>query len=596
MDPRQALRSVRAWLAPQPEGPRVVALPEIGAVLGQRYELVRKLGAGAGAIVFHAHDRLLGVDVAIKVLLPDGIYVQTAAQSDGDLRAEARRCLGLTHPNIVRVYTYERDDHWEFLVMELVDGEDLVKFRARQPRQRVAPPETVRIGIACLDALAYAHEHGILHNDVKPGNILIDRRGSIRLCDFGLSRLAEAEVQRDLIAGSPVYMAPERIRGRAGDGRSDLYSLAATLYTILAGAPPFGREEDLAMAGHLAHDMPANDDIPAPLDRILRKAMAKQPEDRYGSARAMRDALAQYAETLHHEALLEVPVGDGQTSPPPIERGDAPKYAGAPAAPTLTARLQTPTPVRVSITPPPAARPAAGAAARTSTPAPPADTARPAAPAYAPTVRVHRAPPGMAWIPAATLDQGPRIVDVPGFFLDTTPVTNARFKAYLDATHDTPPSHWLGARVPRGKEEHPVVGVDLAQARRFAAWAGRRLPTESEWLSALHGAQGRAFPWGDGCDGHRCQCPRAGAGDTAPVGQRPNNASPDGVLDLLGNVWEWVDPDPRLPHPEAGRGVALGGSFKHACTDPGRPPRSEIDSAKAYLYLGFRCAVDEATP
>lgn len=611
MDPREALRSVRAWLSPQPDPPRVGASPDVGALLGARYELVKRLGTGAGAAVFRAHDRLLAVDVAVKVLLRDGIYAHATAGVEGDLRAEARRSLALTHPNIVRVYTYEKDQTWEYLVMELVEGEDLARYRARQPNHRVIPPEAVQIGIACLDALAFAHEHGLLHNDVKPGNVLIDHQGSVRLCDFGLARLASVEVQRASVGGSPVYMAPERIRGRTGDARSDLYSLGATLYAITSGAPPFGGDDGRAMAGHLEEDLPIHDDVPAPLDRILRRAMAKQPEERFASAREMRDALAQYAEQYSVESTLELAVSDGLTpvmqpprseSPPTRQLGPAtPRPVRVRVDPHPLSHPEPPfdatpdAPTRPSVAPPPlAATPAAPvrAAPAPATPAPEAPATPTGVRLYEPTVTMRPKVDGAAWIAPVTLDHVGKHLEVHGFYLETSPVTNARFKAYLDATHDTPPSHWLGTKVPAHKADHPVVGVDLGQARRFAAWAGRRLPTEAEWIAALRGAQGRPFPWGKDCATQSCQCPRAGVGDTAPVGARPGNATPEGVLDLLGNVWEWVENDPRLPPPEPGRGVALGGSFRHACLDPGTPPRSEIDATKAYLYLGFRCAID----
>lgn len=550
--------------------------PTVGAILGDRYRLDLRLGAGAGAAVYKARDVVLEIDVAIKVLLLDGLYAAAAAADAGslaaDLRAEARATLRLSHPNIVRVHTYERDGKWEYLVMELIDGVDLARMRSQYPDKRLPVDLVMQIGVASLDALAYAHEHGIVHNDVKPGNILIDASRTVKVCDFGLARLAERDVKDNLIAGSPVYMAPERIRGESGDGRSDVYSMGATLYALATGQAPFGRENTTAIRGHLLKNVPLTSDMPADLERIVRHALAKDPEDRFPTASAMRDALQRCHDTWRRGLEEEVALGSETAPVAPVRRATANPPDEGP-------------------------RPARARRTRTDGPrAAPADEAQSeptvVAPATVPAVS-YRPPEGMVLVPERPVTVRHVAVEVASFFVDETPVTNEAWRRYLEATGVAPPSHWLGQRPPKGKERHPVVGITLDEARLYAKWARRRLPTEAEWMAVVRGRTGeRRFPWGTTCEGKGCQCPKSGASDTAAVDAHPAGVTPEGARDLLGNVWEWVEPDARLGKPEVGRAIALGGSFKQLCSVPGEVPRTEIGANNAYLYLGFRCAAD----
>lgn len=580
------------------------AAPPVGTLLSGRYQLMSQLGQGGGSCVYRATDRFLDVDVAVKVLLLDGMF----STGDGrglaaSLRSEARASLRLTHPNIVRVFTYEKDGDWEFLVMEFIDGEDLAHRRSHFEGRRLPMEEVLNVGIACCDALAYAHDHGFIHNDIKPGNVLIDTDGNIKVIDFGLASLAEREAREEVGAGSPVYMAPERIRGESGDGRSDLYSLGATLYTLAAGRPPFGKDARAAMRGHLKGNLPVIEGVPAELDGILRRAMAKRADDRFAHAAEMRDALAYLLD--HESEPPEVHVSDGSTpipirqplgggTPPPVDpRGRAVRPPATAPEPAFAA------PQGASSAGPWKSSPAQGTSAAGPWKAPASFSSagpapvrpEPAAPApvvvEAPVIRV---PPGMIRMSARSVEVRGLRVDVPAYHLDPTPVTNDAYARFVAEKGEPPPSHWLHRKPPPGKGDHPVVGVTLDQARRYAAWAGKRLPTEAEWMAAARGVESRPFPWGDTCQASHCQCPKASPDDTAPVHAHRSGATSEGVLDLLGNVWEWVEPDARLPAPEAGRGVALGGSFKHVCKVAGEVPRSEIDAMKSYVYLGFRCA------
>jgi formylglycine-generating enzyme required for sulfatase activity len=181
-------------------------------------------------------------------------------------------------------------------------------------------------------------------------------------------------------------------------------------------------------------------------------------------------------------------------------------------------------------------------------------------------------------------------VEVAEFLLDRAPVSNQEYAAFLDATGASPPAHWMGGRPPANKLGHPVVGVSLEEARQYAAWRGKRLPTSAEWECAARGPDGTAFPWGDAFEPDRCRCPEGGAEGTSPVDEYPLGATLEGCIDLVGNVWEWTERDERLPAPDEGFAWVFGGSFRHPCGRDGRIARSSVAMANSYEYLGFRCA------
>lgn len=210
--------------------------------------------------------------------------------------------------------------------------------------------------------------------------------------------------------------------------------------------------------------------------------------------------------------------------------------------------------------------------------------------------RVHlsgheEAPDGMALIRARSVRYLDQQVAVLPFYLDKAPVTNRQYRKFAVETGDAPPPHWTGWKPPRGYEDHPVVGVDLAAARRYAAWRGVRLPTEVEWASAVKGPGGeRRFPWGPTCDGLRCHCPLMGHTGPGPVKAHPSGATPEGCEDMYGNVWEWTEPSPRYDPAKAGHTRVLGGSYAHRCTAWGGIPMTEVLASKGHVYVGFRCA------
>lgn len=514
-------------------------LPRPGDVLEERYEIVSMLGKGGAGAVFRGVDRMLGFDVAIKMLTADGFMGAGASPIDADLRSEAVAAMRLAHPLIARVYHYERRRGVEYLVMEYVPGNNLFEI-ARDRGAAFSVDEALQIGIDVCDALAYAHSEGVIHNDIKPRNILRDARGMTKVCDFGLARRAgchETDSGR-AIAGTAAYICPERIRGEPVDARGDLYSLGATLYALVHGAPPFGSRSNEALRGHVRSEVPRSPHIPDALEAVLRRALAKRPEERFGSAEDMAHALSavQRARGMVKSHL----------------RSQEPKAVPVPA-------------------PVPAPAPA------------PAPAAKPAAP--------QPLPPGMARLAPRRVSDHGQEVELAAFDLDIHPVTNADYARFVAATHEPPPDWWVGRAPPADKADHPVTGVSLAEARAYAAWAGKRLPTSLEWLAALRGEENRRMPWGDACRPEECNCPRTSGADTAAVGVRAGNATPEGVRDLLGNVWEWTEVVPGAAPEEQGYHYVFGGSFRHQCgADGDEPPRTVVNAHAAYRYLGFRCA------
>jgi formylglycine-generating enzyme required for sulfatase activity len=199
----------------------------------------------------------------------------------------------------------------------------------------------------------------------------------------------------------------------------------------------------------------------------------------------------------------------------------------------------------------------------------------------------------MVRVPARQFTYGGVGVDAASFLLDVHPVTNAKYAAFVAAEGALAPAWWSGSTPPTDRLDHPVTGVNLAAARAYARWAGKRLPTAEEWLSAAHAVRGGRFPWGDACSAATCQCAGTGAKGTSEVGAHPAGTTPDGVADLYGNTWEWTERGALLRPEHDGTSFAFGASYRHGCSAPaGLVPRAEVSVVSEYPYLGFRCAAD----
>jgi serine/threonine-protein kinase len=324
-------------------------------LLARRYRLVRRLARGGMAEVWEAVDEILSRPVAVKILLPhlaaDEAFVTR-------FRREAVAAARLSHPHIVAVFDTWTDDGYEGIVMELVRGTTL---RAVLDEQGALPPRRVAaVGAQVADALEVAHRGGLIHRDVKPGNILLTEDGRVLVTDFGIAKASEATsdlTEVGQVVGTAKYLSPEQVEGRPLDPRSDVYALGVVLYEAATGRPPFAADNVTATALARLHSQPAapralRGDVPPALEAIVMRAMARRPDDRFPSAAAMRDALEHVdlrppsfddatATTRPDPTAAYYPVGATATYPAgPATYPGATTYAPAPPAPAAV-RVRT---------------------------------------------------------------------------------------------------------------------------------------------------------------------------------------------------------------------------------------------------------------
>ena len=278
---------------------------ETPRIYSGRYELTHLIARGGMAQVYRALDRQLERPVALKVLFPELSVDRTFVER---FRREAQAAANLSHPNIVPVFDWGEDDGSYFIVMEYIDGRPLSAV-LRDP-QRIAPRQIATIGAGVAAALAFAHRHGVVHRDVKPGNVIITPDGDVKVTDFGIARAMNTEeslTQTGAVMGTAAYFSPEQAEGKGVDSRSDIYSLGVVLYEMSVGRPPFTGDSPVAVASKHVRDMPvlpreANPSVPPALQAVIMKAMAKNPDDRYASAEELRADLLRFADGRPVEA------------------------------------------------------------------------------------------------------------------------------------------------------------------------------------------------------------------------------------------------------------------------------------------------------
>ncbi|MGH2657282.1 MAG: Stk1 family PASTA domain-containing Ser/Thr kinase [Actinomycetota bacterium] len=294
-------------------------------VLAGRYEIASLLGQGGMARVFRGTDRVLDRTVAVKVLSPQ---FADDDQFVARFRREAQAAAGLNHPNIVGVYDTGDQGDVHFIVMEYVEGRTLRDvIRGDGP---LLPERAAEIGEAVARALSSAHQAGLVHRDIKPGNIMLTREGEVKVMDFGIARTSTGDTltQTAAILGTASYLSPEQAQGLSVDTRSDIYSLGCVLYEMLTGRAPFIGDSPVAIAYMHVKEDPVppsrlNQDVPPTLDSVVLKCMAKNPANRYETAEELRADLERarrglptLATPLMADATEVVtgPVGAGETA------------------------------------------------------------------------------------------------------------------------------------------------------------------------------------------------------------------------------------------------------------------------------------------
>jgi len=265
-----------------------------------RYKILGELGRGAMGIVYKAEDPSLDRIVALKTIRL-GDEVEGRKEYERRFLLEAKAAGKLTHPNIVTIFDFGEEEDLAYMAMELLEGSDL---RTRM-RQGVIPPmEALEIGLQVADGLGFAHEFGVVHRDIKPGNIMLLERGAVKIMDFGIARMRHADhkTSTGMVLGTPRYMSPEQIGGQPVDQRSDVFSLGTVLYEMLTRSQLFAGDDVTQIAHNVANAeaMPpsrSNPVIPQIVDFIVARALKKDPavryQDAYEMAADLRDALAE---------------------------------------------------------------------------------------------------------------------------------------------------------------------------------------------------------------------------------------------------------------------------------------------------------------
>jgi serine/threonine-protein kinase len=259
-----------------------------------RYQIVSELGKGAMGMVYQAHDPQIDRMIALKVLRQDRVVDHEFVRR---FVAEARAIGRLSHPNIVTVFDVGEDHGTIYIAMEFLEGRSLdILIR----EQTFNPDKIVDVGIQVADALEYAHRQGIIHRDIKPGNIIITPQGHVKVTDFGIARIegssGQQMTQMGEILGTPIYMPPEQVAGQPVDGRSDIYALGVVLYELTTGKHPFTGDNLTTLFNAIGNETAVapsklNPQISSPLSRLIMKCLSKSPGERFQNGSSLSDAL-----------------------------------------------------------------------------------------------------------------------------------------------------------------------------------------------------------------------------------------------------------------------------------------------------------------
>ena len=537
------------------------------------YECYHYLG-GNLAEVYVARDSRTGFNRAVKVL---GAGYGVDSESMQRFLAEGRAALQCSHPNIVTTYEADQVEGLAYIAMEQLQGETLKRLLERGEMRTIA--DRVNIAWQVARGIGYLHQRSIVHRDIKPENVHVDANGIAKIFDFGVARQKHQHITKEgQLLGTPLYMAPEQVRGEVATGAADVYSFGVLTFVMFTGAFPIrgvSREDLQAAVVFYPPDLRPLEGkgIPPVVSELIAQCLAKQPLERPGSFAEIEARLRPLVTLPEDEAP---PKKSAKKSPKKSRKRPPSKPVNWPA--WLLAAV-----VLIG----------AGLVVMWNVNRP-----KPVAP------RIFTKGGYMMLVPGgpALLGRDRRAVALSGFYIDRTEVSNESYREFATATGRDLPS-----TVRELPASFPVVNVSYDDAAAFCGWAGKRLPSDVEWEKAARGPKGLAHPWGDEPRFDLVNVPnRNEPHELQPVESNLNGASPCGAINMLGNVWEWVaKPEPLeegdlreyVLNPPVVRDEPAyqlrGGSFQKAldlqqavwdfAVAPGRLKRSDV---------GFRCAKD----
>jgi eukaryotic-like serine/threonine-protein kinase len=489
-----------------------------------RYRCEEYLGGGM-ADVYRARDTELPRDVAIKIL-------KLSNQDDPEVRAcfldEVQLASRCSHENIVSTYDKGEFEGSPFIVMEFLRGERLDKLI--HSGQQGDLKHVLDIGLQIARAMEYVHFQSIVHRDLKPQNLHVDQNGRVKLVDFGIAKSVEwNKTQAGLVKGTAYYMAPEQIMGSPVTFRTDIWAFGVVLFEMLSGGKrPFqGSTLDTLWAaivnGTPDYQLLTNAGVSESVQQIVKRCLEKQADNRF-------ESFSEVAQTLKHFVSAHPLEQTAPALPAAKGKSRAPLWIGLAALPVVAAGLAL---WLLNRTPPTQPRTPPAAAAQVEPP-------KPVAVSLPSTRALESGDMVLVDAGPAFLGEDNKSVDVKAFYLDKTEVTNASYLKFCQQTDYTPPTS-----APKAPPDDPVVNVSFNDAQKYAQWAKKRLPTSIEWEKAARGAHGQKFPWGNEWRDDAANIPLDKNGQKkahlAPVNSFASAASPYGTVNMIGNVWEWVN-------------------------------------------------------